>query len=113
MEGIIYQQYDFAACEEIYQRAIDYVSDFYRQNGCRPKLILGWGTYLSICIIESRFGDTNPQYQARLIKPRVFNNCEIVIDPGYEFRIQATGRNNQDLFQVAVDALFKSKQVPD
>lgn len=108
MKEILNRRYEFKPCKEIYERLRNQIYEFYKVNGVRPKLILGYGTYLSLCLIETKFALPDPAISNRILEIEEFEGCPITIDPAYEFRIQLVSRTNQNNWNAAIDAFIKS-----
>ena len=98
----------YTANREICDRVVKEMHDYCDRYGKRPEtLILGWGTYLTLCITVSEFrGHTKV---GQVIKLTEFEGCKIVIDPSYEFLVASIG--GDDTWETAIHAFFESKKI--
>lgn len=106
------QRGEYTANPEVVDRVRQEVDAFVNRTGTTPAyLLLGYGTYFSLCITMTEYIHAyNSQRAPYMVeKLNYFDAIPILIDSGYEFRVSCIGRKNP--FEDAVDIYFESKKL--
>lgn len=100
----------YTANPEIADRILEELANYIHQRHRNPAyLLLGFGTYFSLCITVSKQRHQYNNYCTSGMVEELthFQGIPILIDSGYEFRVSCIGEVNP--FQDAVNTYFENR----